>query len=217
MSPGGMGTTAGNPRSAAPAGVPRPPTRADVDSTPFLGLSATATTDQGRVRSPDHPHLDADGCGSACAGRVRSRRPGQGGRSRRLGGRAAAANGPPGRPPVPRCLPTGRFKDRGSGAVDHPAPEPAPAPPDRPGRRRAAAGCGDLFRPGAAISPGGFRAAACPTQFPGRTAGPGPGQPPVPGSQFPRSAYGSCRREPRPLRLGAGGQVSGRAPGRWRR
>jgi hypothetical protein len=121
MSPGGMRTTAGNPRSAAPAGGPRPPTRADADSTPFPGFSAAVAIDQGRVRSPDHPHLDADGCGSVCAGRVRSRRPGQ------AAGPAAWEGGPLPRTgrragrPCPRCLPAGRFKDRGSGAVDHPA------------------------------------------------------------------------------------------------
>jgi hypothetical protein len=32
----------------------------------FLDFFATATTDQGRVRSFDRPHLDADGCDSPC-------------------------------------------------------------------------------------------------------------------------------------------------------
>jgi hypothetical protein len=40
------------------------PGEPDVDSSIILDFSATATTDQGRVRSVDHPYSGTDGCDS---------------------------------------------------------------------------------------------------------------------------------------------------------
>jgi hypothetical protein len=71
--PGWMSTTAGNPGGAAPAGRPRPPPRARRGQhRPFPGFSATATTDQGRVGSFDHPHPTQTEANPAVTGHMRN-------------------------------------------------------------------------------------------------------------------------------------------------
>ena len=51
----------GKPRRCRTRGqTPGHPGEPNADGTVLLDFSATATTDQGRVRSFDHPHFDAD-------------------------------------------------------------------------------------------------------------------------------------------------------------
>ena len=73
------------PQGPAPAGEPPPPTRADADSSGLSRFSATVTPDQGRVRSLDRPHLEANRCapaprhpGAQDAHRARGRSPAAG-------------------------------------------------------------------------------------------------------------------------------------------
>ena len=51
------GTTGGNPPVPHPQADPGHPGEPDADRTVLSDFSATATTDQRRVRSFDHPHL----------------------------------------------------------------------------------------------------------------------------------------------------------------
>ena len=55
-----------------PHADPGHPGEPDVDSTVLLVFSDTVTTDQGRIRSVDHPHPDARGCDCPVTGHMRN-------------------------------------------------------------------------------------------------------------------------------------------------
>jgi DNA polymerase-3 subunit gamma/tau len=210
-----MRTTPGNPSGAAPAGAPWPPARARRGTAPAYldfplrppltrGASAHMTTrtvtQSGRLPQAGlYAELGTGpGRGRAVSeSRGASRPPGD----RRAGSRAMAATSPRTRPLcafAPACPPGSQFAARRWSTATSAAPDPRSF--NRPAGDRDRHG---HTRPATARGP--FAAAA---RAPSRRD-----WPPCPALPAPCAAR--ARGAASVLRHGAGGHVSGRAPGQW--